>query len=128
MFLQSVRPPVPLYLSEKAPPKYRGAINIGFQLSIVIGFLLANLINFGTEKIKSGWGWRISLAMAAAPASILTLRSLFLSETPNSQIQNGKGYEKAKLMLQRVRGTNDVQAELDDLIKASSISKTITPI
>ncbi|XP_050254459.1 hexose carrier protein HEX6-like [Quercus robur] len=111
-----------------APPKYRGAINISFQLSIGIGFLLANLINFGTEKIKSGWGWRISLAMAAAPASILTLGSLFLPETPNSQIQNGKDYEKAKLMLQRVRGTNDVQAELDDLIKASSISKTITPM
>ena len=121
MFLQSV----PLYLSEMAPPKHRGAINIGFQLCIGIGFLSANLINFGTEKIKSGWGWRISLAMAAAPASILTLGSLFLPETPNSQIQNSKDYEKAKLMLQRVRGTNDVQAEFDDLIKASSISKTI---
>ncbi|KAM4077013.1 hypothetical protein ACJW30_12G107700 [Castanea mollissima] len=79
---------VPLYLSEMAPPKYRGTINVGFQLCISIGFLSANLINFGTEKIKSSWGWRISLAMAAAPASILTL-------------------------------------ELDDLIKASSISKTI---
>nr|XP_023928711.1 hexose carrier protein HEX6-like [Quercus suber]POE90503.1 hexose carrier protein hex6 [Quercus suber] len=116
---------VPLYLSEMAPPKYRGAINIGFQVFTGIGLLSANLINFGTEKIKSGWGWRISLAMAAAPASILTLGSLFLPETPNSLIQNSKDYEKAKLMLQRVRGTNDVQAELDDLIKASSISKTI---
>uniref|UniRef100_A0A7N2MJR0 Major facilitator superfamily (MFS) profile domain-containing protein n=1 Tax=Quercus lobata TaxID=97700 RepID=A0A7N2MJR0_QUELO len=125
---QSVRPPVPLYLSEKAPPKYTGAINIGFQLSIVIGFLLANLINFGTEKIKSGWGWRISLAMAAAPASILTLRSLFLPETPNSQIQNGKDCEKAKLMLQRVRGTNDVQAELDDLIKLSESDSLLSAV
>jgi hypothetical protein len=63
--------------------------------------------------------------MAAVPASILTLGALFLPETPNSLIQNNKDHEKAKLMLQRVQGTNDVQAELDDLIKASSISKTI---
>ena len=121
LFLQSV----PLYLSEMAPPNYRGATNIGFELCVGIGVLLANLINFGTEKIKGGWGWRISLAMAAVPASILTLGALFLPETPNSLIQNNKDHEKAKLMLQRVRGTNDVQAELDDLIKASSISKTI---
>ena len=108
-----------------APPNYRGAINVGFQLCVGIGVLSANLINFGTEKIKAGWGWRISLAMAAVPASILTLGALFLPETPNSLIQNSKDPEKAKLMLQRVRGTNDVQAELDDLIIASSISKTI---
>lgn len=116
---------VPLYLSEMAPPRYRGAINNGFQFSIGVGALSANLINFGTEKIKGGWGWRVSLALAAVPASILTLGALFLPETPNSLIQRSKDYGKAELMLQRVRGTNDVQAELDDLVKASSLAKTI---
>ncbi|XP_059461022.1 hexose carrier protein HEX6-like [Corylus avellana] len=116
---------VPLYLSEMAPPNYRGATNIGFQLFVSIGVLSANLINFGTEKIKGGWGWRISLAMAALPASLLTIGALFLPETPNSLIQNSKDHEKAKLMLQRVRGTDDVQMELDDLIRASAISKSI---
>ncbi|TKY49836.1 Hexose carrier protein HEX6 [Spatholobus suberectus] len=66
---------VPLYLSEMAPPRYRGAINNGFQLCVGMGVLSANLINFGTEKIKGGWGWRISLVMAAVPASMLTLGS-----------------------------------------------------
>jgi sugar porter (SP) family MFS transporter len=117
---------VPLYLSEMAPPNYRGATNIGFQLCVGIGVLSANLINFGTEKIKGGWGWRISLAMAALPASLLTIGALFLPETPNSLIQNSKDHEKAKLMLQRVRGTDDVQKELDDLIRASAISKSIS--
>lgn len=116
---------VPLYLSEMAPPRYRGAINNGFQFSIGIGALSANLINYGTEKIKGGWGWRISLALAAVPATILTLGAVFLPETPNSLIQLTDDTERAKLMLQRVRGTEDVQAELDDLIKASSISKTV---
>ncbi|OVA05907.1 Sugar/inositol transporter [Macleaya cordata] len=116
---------VPLYLSEMAPPRYRGAINNGFQLSISIGVLSANLINFGTEKIKGGWGWRISLAMAAVPASILALGSFFLPETPNSLIQRENNHQKAKLMLQKVRGTIDVEAEFDDLIKASETSKTL---
>ncbi|KAJ7949492.1 Hexose carrier protein [Quillaja saponaria] len=115
---------VPLYLSEMAPPRLRGAINNGFQFSIGIGALSANLINFGTEKIEAGWGWRLSLALAAVPASILTLGALFLPETPNSLIQHSKDHQNAKLMLQRIRGTNDVQAELNDLIEASSVSKT----
>ncbi|XP_027176118.1 hexose carrier protein HEX6-like isoform X2 [Coffea eugenioides] len=116
---------VPLYLSEMAPPKSRGAFNIGFQFCVGIGVLVANLINYGTEKIKDGWGWRISLAMAAAPATILTVGALFLPETPNSLIQHGNDHEKAMKMLQRIRGTTDVKAELVDLIKASEISKTV---
>ncbi|MBA0689459.1 hypothetical protein Goari_007188, partial [Gossypium aridum] len=51
--------------------------------------------------------------------------ALFLPETPSSLIQSSSDHDKAKLLLQRVRGTTDVEAELEDLIKASSISKTI---
>ncbi|KAL2555975.1 Sugar transport protein 3 [Forsythia ovata] len=116
---------VPLYLSEIAPAKYRGAFNMSFQLCVAIGVLSANLLNYGTEKIKGGWGWRISLAMAAAPALVLTVGALFLPETPNSLIHHDNGHEKAKRILQRVRGTDDVQAELDDLIEASNKAKAI---
>ena len=91
---------VPLYLSEMALPRFRGAINNGFQLSIGIGALSANLIDYGTEKIEGGYGWRISLAMAAVPASFLTLGALFLPETPNSLIQTSQDHQKAKLILQ----------------------------
>ncbi|KAK7259754.1 hypothetical protein RIF29_25367 [Crotalaria pallida] len=116
---------VPLYLSEMAPSRYRGAINTGFQLCVGIGVLSANLINFGTEKVKGGWGWRISLAMAAVPASMLTFGALFLPETPNSIIQTNKDHHKAKLMLQRIRGTNDVEPEFEDLIEASNMANSI---
>ncbi|XVF11226.1 hypothetical protein REPUB_Repub08aG0008000 [Reevesia pubescens] len=108
-----------------ALPRHKGAMNIGFQCGVGIGVLSANIINFGTEKIEGGWGWRISLALAALPASILTIGALLLPETPNSLIQNSNNHQKAKSVLQGIRGTTDVQAELDDLIKASSISKTI---
>lgn len=108
-----------------APPKYRGAFSNAFQLSVGIGALSANLINYGTEKIKAGYGWRISLAMAAVPASILTLGALFLPETPNSLIERSQSHDGAKQMLQRIRGTTDVDGELQDLIEASDYSRTI---
>ncbi|KAH6827212.1 Major facilitator superfamily protein [Perilla frutescens var. hirtella] len=116
---------VPLYLSEMSLPKYRGAISNGFQFALGIGFLSANLINYGTQKIRGGWGWRISLVAVAIPASILTLGSLFLPDTPNSFIQRTHDHQKATRILQRIRGTTDVQTELDDLIKASHVSKSI---
>ncbi|XVF54932.1 hypothetical protein PTKIN_Ptkin05aG0220400 [Pterospermum kingtungense] len=37
---------------------------------------------------------------------------------------NSNNHEEAVRLLQCLRGTNDVQVELDDLVKASSISKT----
>lgn len=100
-------------------------MTICFHFCVSIGVLSANLLNYGTQKIKGGWGWRISVALAAVPASILTLGAIFLSETPNSLIQHNNNQEKAKRMQQKVRGTDDVQAEFDDIVKASDISKTI---
>ncbi len=37
---------VPLYLSEIAPVQIRGQLNIMFQLSITIGILVAQIINY----------------------------------------------------------------------------------
>ncbi|KAI3458330.1 hypothetical protein Pfo_014993 [Paulownia fortunei] len=116
---------VPLYLSEMAPSKYRGAFNVAFQICVSIGYNSATLINYGTVKIKGGWGWRISLAMAGVPAAVLAFGALFLPETPNSLIQHGDDHDKTKKMLQKIRGTDDVQDELDDLIQASYASKAI---
>lgn len=115
---------VPLYLSEMAPARLRGMLNIGFQLMITIGILCANLINYGTAKIKGGWGWRISLALAAIPGAIIAVGSLFLPDTPNSLIERGHA-DRAKRMLRRIRGTDDILDEFNDLIAASEESKLV---
>ncbi|RWW05610.1 hypothetical protein GW17_00031101 [Ensete ventricosum] len=115
---------VPVYLSEMAPAHLRGMLNIGFQLMITVGILAANLINYGTSKINGGWGWRISLALAAVPAGIITLGALFLPDTPNSLIERGHPQE-AKEMLRRIRGTDDVHEEYNDLVAASEESKLV---
>lgn len=115
---------VPLYLSEMAPYKYRGALNIGFQLSVTIGILFANLLNYGFSKITGGWGWRLSLGGATIPALIITVGSLILPETPNSMIERGN-HEKAREKLKKIRGLTNVDEEFDDLVAASQVSRKV---
>ncbi|ERN03515.1 hypothetical protein AMTR_s00003p00270510 [Amborella trichopoda] len=107
-----------------APAKLRGALNIGFQLFITIGILAANLVNYGTANIKGGWGWRVSLALAAVPAAIITIGTLFLPDTPNSLIERDHP-DQAHAMLKRIRGSDDVEEEFQDLVDASEASKKV---
>ncbi|CAK9182884.1 unnamed protein product [Ilex paraguariensis] len=115
---------VPLYLSEMAPYKYRGALNIVFQLSITIGILAANLLNYFFAQIKGGWGWRLSLGGAVVPALIFIIGSLSLPDTPNSLIERGER-EEARERLQSIRGNVNVDEEFNDLVKASEQSTAI---
>jgi hypothetical protein len=115
---------VPLYLSEMAPYKYRGALNIGFQLSITIGILIAQVLNYFFAKIKGGWGWRLSLGGAMVPALIITIGSLVLPDTPNSMIERGQR-DEAREKLKRIRGVDDVDEEFNDLVVASEASQLV---
>lgn len=115
---------VPLYLSEMAPAKIRGALNIAFQLAITLGIVVANFINYGTAQIKSGWGWRLSLALAAVPAVMMTIGAICLPDTPNSILERGN-VEEARKMLQKIRGTENVDDEFHDLIEVCVAAKKV---
>lgn len=115
---------VPIYVSEMAPYKYRGALNIMFQMSITIGILVANLLNYFFAKIPGGWGWRLSLGGAFVPALIILVGSFFLSETPNSLIEREK-YDEAKEFLLKIRGVDNVDEEFNDLVAASEASRKV---
>ncbi|CAL5224139.1 g6772 [Coccomyxa viridis] len=114
---------VPMYLSEIAPPKLRGALNFMFQLATTSGILIAQLVNYGTSRIHE-WGWRLSVGLAAVPAIVLLIGSLLLPETPNSLIERGHN-EKALQVLRSVRGTQNVQLEYDDIMAASKVAAQV---
>ncbi|KAG5587798.1 hypothetical protein H5410_048232 [Solanum commersonii] len=115
---------VPLFLSEIAPTRIRGGLNILFQLNITIGILLASLVNYGTAKISGGWGWRLSLGLAGFPAVLLTLGALFVVETPNSLIERGY-LEEGKEVLRKIRGTDNIEPEFLELVEASRVAKEV---
>lgn len=46
---------------------------------------MAQLINYGVNDWDNGW--RLSLGLAAVPASVLTLGGILLPESPNSLIE-----------------------------------------
>ncbi|XP_028773974.1 sugar transport protein 13-like [Neltuma alba] len=115
---------VPVFLSEIAPTRIRGGLNILFQLNVTIGILFANLVNYGTNKIEGGWGWRLSLGLAGIPAGLLTLGALLVVDTPNSLIERGR-LEEGKAVLKRIRGTDNVEPEFLELVEASRIAQEV---
>lgn len=114
---------VPLYLSETAPFHLRGALNQFFQFATTIGILVAQLINYGVRDWSEGW--RLSLGLAGVPALILLTGGIVLPESPNSLVERGH-VEKGRKVLMRLRGTEDVDAELMDIQEATEIAETVT--
>ncbi|KAI9124625.1 hypothetical protein K1719_004547 [Acacia pycnantha] len=114
---------VPLYLSEMAPYKYRGSLNVMFQMSITIGILVANVLNYLFAPL-SDLGWRLSLGGAMVPALIIIVGSFFLPDTPNSMIERGD-HEAARASLKKIRGVEEVDEEFSDMIMASHASKQV---
>lgn len=114
---------VPLYLSEISPPKIRGAVNQLFQLTTCLGILVAYIINYFTERIHP-WGWRLSLGLACVPATVMFVGGVFLPETPNSLVEQGR-LEEARRVLEKVRGTQKVDVEFQDLKAASEAARAV---
>ena len=71
----------PLYISEIAPPKYRGRLAGMFQFNIVFGILMAFLSNALLAGIGEN-AWRWMLGVAAFPSLAYAVLCLGLPESP----------------------------------------------
>ncbi|CAN6209646.1 unnamed protein product [Urochloa humidicola] len=103
----------PLFLSEIAPARVRGALNILFQLNVTVGILVANVVNYFTSTIHP-LGWRYALGGAAAPAAALFLGSLAITETPTSLVERGRA-AAGRRTLEKIRGTAEVGEEFEEI-------------
>ncbi|ESW06232.1 hypothetical protein PHAVU_010G030000 [Phaseolus vulgaris] len=115
---------VPIYMSEVAPYKFRGALNMMFQLAITIGIFVANVLNYIFSKMENGEGWRYILGFAAVPAIMIIIGAFFLPDSPSSLIERGL-VEEAKKELIKIRGSNDIEEEFQDLVAARESSKAV---
>jgi MFS family permease len=62
--------------------------------------------------------------MGAVPSLILFFGSMLLPDTPNSLVQRGRSDDGRKV-LQKIRGTDNVDVEFDDIVEAVRISAAV---
>jgi len=112
----------PLYISEIAPPAYRGRLAGMFQFNIVFGIVMA----FASNAMLAGVGenaWRWMLGVAAIPSIAYTLMCLGIPESPRWLIgrQGDRRAGVAVLKLIEPDATAaQVEADADAIAAASS--------
>ncbi len=72
----------PLYISEIAPPAYRGRLAGMFQFNIVFGIVVSFASNALIAKFGGGDAWRWMLGIAAVPSVIYAVMCFGLPESP----------------------------------------------
>jgi MFS transporter, SP family, galactose:H+ symporter len=103
----------PLYISEMAPPRLRGALVSLNQLAITTGILLAYLVD---AVFAPSDGWRLMFAFGALPAIVLGLGISVLPESPRWLLLH-RHKEEAIKVLTRIRGNQDVMPEVNEILE-----------
>lgn len=106
----------PLYIAEVSPAYVRGrnvAIN---QLTIVIGILVTNLVNYSlADSGPEAWRWMFGLG--AVPSVLFFLGVLWLPESPRWLIKAGKETQ-AKTVLGNIGSDSFVKNTFSDIQKS----------
>lgn len=112
----------PLYISEIAPPAYRGRLAGMFQFNIVFGILIA----FASNALLAGIGenaWRWMLGVAAFPSIIYTLFCCGIPESPRWLIGR-KGDRAAGVSVLKLiepdASPSQIEADADAILAASA--------
>jgi len=112
----------PLYISEIAPPAYRGRLAGMFQFNIVFGILIALASNWILVGISEN-DWRWMLGVAAFPSIIYTAMCFVIPESPRWLIgrkgDRATGIKVLKL-IQPEQTPAQIEAEADAILAASS--------
>src|ERR1700677_1733337 len=112
----------PMYISEIAPPQYRGRLAGMFQFNIVFGILIA----FVSNALLAGIGanaWRWMLGVAAFPSLLYALFCIGLPESPRWLLSRKGDREGAIQVLQRAQpklSKTQIAAEADAITAAST--------
>src|SRR5712672_2295784 len=118
----------PMYIAEIAPAQIRGKLVAINQLTIVIGILLAQYINWylvrnlpagaSDEFIRNSWfgqqGWRWMFGLTAVPSFLFFLGMIVVHESPRWLAKNGKP-DRARAILARIGGEQYARAAVADI-------------
>jgi sugar porter (SP) family MFS transporter len=109
---------VPLYISEISPAKARGWQVSLFQLAITVGILAAYVADYALTP-SAAWRWMLGLAVI--PGALLGTGMLCLPETPRFLARHGH-FDLARTVLIKIRGTEDIENEFQEIKAASQES------
>ncbi len=116
----------PMYIAEAAPASIRGKLVTLNQLTIVIGILAAQIVNWriaGTHdpswNTQAGWRWMFWAT--AFPAALFLILSFVIPESPRYLALKGD-YDGAGSVLSKIGGDEYSRSELA-AIKASKTSE-----
>ncbi len=114
----------PMYIAEVSPAAVRGrnvAIN---QLTIVIGILVTNLVNYSlADKGVDAWRWMFGLGVI--PSSLFFLGVLWLPESPRWLIKAGKT-AKAETILKKIGNAFYARQSISEI--ETSLSGSANPV
>ncbi len=114
----------PLYISEIAPPQYRGRLAGMFQFNIVFGILMAFLSNALLAGIGEN-AWRWMLGVAAIPSVLYTVLCFGIPESPRWLLGRGERTKGLKVLQQIQPEASAAElALLADNIVAASATRT----
>ena len=114
----------PLYLSEIAPKKLRGLCVTFNQISMTGGIMVAFWVAYAVRNVPHGWQWAI--AGQILPATVLLLMLIALPRSPRWLVQRGHA-ALAKDVLLSLRGSDDAEAELREIVQASRVEDSRAP-
>lgn len=120
----------PMYIAEISPARMRGKFVSINQLTIVIGILAAQIVNWliaqpvpegaGTEYILASWngqnGWRWMFGAETVPAFLFFLLMFFVPESPRWLLKYGRD-EQAAGILSRLGGAKYADHAIEDIKK-----------
>jgi MFS transporter, SP family, arabinose:H+ symporter len=132
----------PMYIAEVTPGNVRGRFVSINQLTIVIGILAAQLINWRiarpvppgatTSDILASWngqtGWRWMFYACTIPAGLFFILMWFVPESPRWLAQNIENHAKAKKVLSKIGGNEYATSEFSSIEKSINESKEKTDL
>jgi len=108
----------PMYISEIAPAAIRGRLVAMNQLTIVLGILITNLVNY-TLRNNGVDAWRLMFGLGVVPSGLFLVGAYFLPESPRWLIRNNK-MQAAEIILGKMGDDLYVRESLS-VIKKSVI-------
>jgi len=106
----------PLYIAELAPAAYRGRLVSINQLTIVIGILVTNLVNYSLRNIETD-AWRWMFGLGAVPSILFFLGAFLLPESPRWLMLKGND-EQARKILSKIGDTEYSVNVVEDIRKS----------